>query len=135
MDNYYKNCPAKMGVDYGLADFRSPTVINESIKQLNNINDNNDYRAFLQMNGTKILDSDWLKLKKNQSCWNNACTHKYPLRMDPRDFVTEREQTNMVFTTQNLPNSFQCEYYPDYRMVNTPLQKYNIPNITCDGCK
>ena len=37
MDNYYENCPAKMGIDYGLTDFRSPTVVNEDVKYKNNI--------------------------------------------------------------------------------------------------
>ena len=135
MDNYYENCPAKMGVDYGLTDFRSPTVVNEDVKHKNNIVDNNDYRAFLQTNGTKIMDSEWLKLKKTQSCWNNSCTHKYPLRMNPKDFIQERERTNMVFTDTNLPEILKCEYGSDYRMVNTPLQKYKIPYSTCNSCK
>ena len=78
MDNYYENCPAKMGIDYGLTDFRTPTVINERIKYNHNIVDNNDYRAFLQMNGTKMMDAEWLNLKKTQSCWNNSCSiHGY----------------------------------------------------------
>ncbi len=135
MDNYYQNCPAKMGIDRGLTDFRSPTVVNESVKNNNDIVDNNDYRLFLQMNGTKIMDSQWLNLRKNQSCWNNSCTHKYPLRMNPRDFAQERERTNMVFTSVELPDELQCKYHPDYRMVNTPLQKYKIPYSTCNTCK
>ncbi len=135
MDNYYENCPAKMGVDYGLTDFRSPTVINEEIKFQNDIYDNNDYRLFLQMNGTKIADSKWLQLRKNQSCWNNACVHDSPLRQNPHDFVKERERANLVFTQKELPMSFKCEQFPDFRMNNTPLQKYNLQYSTCNGCK
>ena len=132
MDNYYENCPAKMGIDYGLTNFRSPTVINEKIKYDNNIVNNNDYRAFLQINGEKIMDSEWMNLKKTQSCWNNSCSHKYPLRMNPRDFVQERELTNMQFTRKDLPNILQCEYSSDYRATKTPLQKYTM---SCNSCK
>ena len=73
----------------------------------------------LQINASKLMNSEWEYLRKNDSCWNNACVHKYPLRMDPRLFTQERVNTNMLFEKKELPDTLKCNKYSDYRMNET----------------
>jgi len=94
-----------------------------------------DYRLFLQINADKLMDAEWLYLRKNDSCWNNACIHKYSLRMDPRLFVQEREDANTLFKSKELPENFKCTRYVDYRMSETPLQNYQVNPNSCKSCK
>ena len=54
---------------------------NEYIKYTNGIVRDDDYRLFLQTNAEKMMDSEWLFLRENYSCFNNACVHNYPLRI------------------------------------------------------
>lgn len=136
MDNYYQNCPAKMDDARFLTNYKTASCNNEYIKYMNGIVRDDDYRLFLQLNGEKIMDSEWLYLKKNDSCWNNACVHKYNTRMDPRFFAQERENANLLFKTRELPQSFKCGKYVDYRLTTTPLQNYQS-NSSCNksNCK
>ena len=130
-DNYYSDCPARMGGGEFLTNYKSATVNNEYLKYKNGIVRDDEYRLFLQMNGCKIMDTEWLYLRKNDSCWQNACVHKYPLRMDPRDFSKEREDANLLFQSVELPDTLMCEYYSDYRATETPLQKHKMP-LKCE---
>lgn len=135
MDNFYKNCPPRMDDGRFTTNYKSDSSINEYIKYMNGITRDDDYRLFLQINAEKLMDSEWLYLRKNDSCWNNACVHKYPLRMDPRLFVQEREDANMLFKYKELPENFKCQKYADYRMSETPLQNYQIDPNSCKSCK
>jgi hypothetical protein len=114
-----------------LTNYKSATANNEYIKYLNGIVDNDDYRLFLQVNATKIMDSDWTYLIKNDSCWNNACVHNYPLRMNPRLFEQERKNSNLLFTQKELPANLNCELHSHYRLTETPLQNSQITSKTC----
>jgi hypothetical protein len=134
MDNYYTNCPAKMDDGRFITNYKSSTCNNEYIKYVNGITRDDEYRLFLQLNATKMMDSEWIYLKQNDSCWNNACVHKYPLRMDPRDFTQERLNANILFKTNNLPIDLQCKNLSDYRLTETPLQNYNFNNTNCKSC-
>ena len=127
MDNYYRNCPPRMDDGRFTTNYKSSSNINEYIKYMNGITRDDDYRLFLQTNAVKLMDSEWSYLRKNDSCWDNACVHKYPLRMNPRLFVQERENTNMLFENKELPDNFKCSIYSDYRISETPLQ-YNKIN-------
>ena len=117
MDNYWSNCPAK-GLDARvLTDYKSSSVTDENIKYRYGITRNDDFRNFLQKNGSKLQNTEWNYLKQHNSCWNNACTHNYPLRMDPRKFVEERQNTDLMFQSNVLPNKFKCSNVNnDYRM-------------------
>ena len=130
MDNYYQNCPAKMDDGRFITHSRSDSCINEYIKYANGIVRDDDYRLYLQLNADKLMDAEWSSLIKNDSCFNNACVHTYPLRMDPRDFAQEKEKVNLLFKTNNLPDNFKCPVYNynDYRMTETPLQNFNKNN-------
>ena len=135
MDNYYKNCPPRMEDGRFTTNYKSASSINEYIKYMNGITRDDDYRLFLQLNADKLMDSEWLYLRQNDSCWNNACVHHYPLRMDPRLFSQERENANMLFQQKELPNSFKCTDYADYRMNETPMQNYQIDSMSCNKCQ
>ena len=138
MDNYYRNCPPKMNDARFTTNYKLDSSINEYIKYMNGITRDDDYRLFLQINANKLMDSEWMYLKKNDSCWNNACVHKYPLRMDPRLFVQERKNANLLFQNKIIPDNLRCDIYSDYRMSETPLQNYQIKNDMdklCRSCK
>ena len=135
MDNFYKNCPPKMDDGRFTTNYKSNSSINEYIKYMNGITRDDDYRLFLQINAEKLMDSEWLYLRKNDSCWNNACVHNYPLRMDPRYFDQERENANLLFQKKELPDDLKCQLYSDYRMNETPLQNYMVNPINCNSCK
>ena len=134
MDNYYKNCPPRMNDGRFTTNYKSNSSINEYIKYMNGITRDDDYRLFLQINGDKLMDSEWGYLRNNDSCWNNACVHHYPLRMNPMLFSQQRENANMLFEKKELPNSFKCDKYADYRMSETPLQNFQIDNTSCNKC-
>ena len=135
MDNYYKNCPPKMDDGRFTTNYKSSSSINEYIKYMNGITRDDDYRLFLQINADKLMDSEWLYLRQNDSCWNNACVHNYSLRMDPRLFNQERINANMLFEKKELPNTFKCACYNDYRISETPLQNYQVDQTSCNKYK
>ena len=135
MDNYWKNCPPKMDDGRFTTNYKTATCINEYIKYVNGITRDDDYRLFLQLNATKMMDSEWIYFKQNDSCWNNACVHKYPLRMDPRNFSQERQNANLLFKTNELPDALKCQKFSDYRMSETPLQKFQVNTGSCKSCK
>jgi hypothetical protein len=134
MDNFYKNCPPKMNDARFLTNYKTSTSYNELIKYANNITRDDDYRLFLQTNANQIMDNEWVKLRNDDSCWNNACIHSYPLRMDPKDFVKERENFNKLFKDNELQGDVKCNSYADYRMSETPLQKYKVPKCGNGNC-
>ena len=133
MDNFYKNCPPKMDDGRFTTNYKSDSSINEYIKYMNGITRDDDYRLFLQINAEKLMDSEWLYLRKNDSCWNNACVHKYNTRMDPRFFVQERQNANLLFKTRELPTSLACPKYVDYRLTTTPMQNYQVSPNSCNS--
>ena len=135
MDNYWKNCPPKMDDGRFTTNYKTATCINEYIKYVNGITRDDDYRLFLQLNATKMMDSEWIYFKQNDSCWNNACVHKYPLRMDPRNFSQERQNANLLFKTNELPDTLKCQKFSDYRMTETPFQKFQVNAGSCKSCK
>jgi hypothetical protein len=132
MDNFYSNCPPKMDDGRFTTNYKSSNSYNEYIKYMNGITRDDDYRLFLQLNADKLMDSEWLYLRKKDSCWNNACVHKYPLRMDPRLFEQERKNADMLFKYKELPDNLKCIKYSDYRATETPLQNSSIIPDTCN---
>jgi hypothetical protein len=122
MDNFFQNCPPKMD-DQGrqLTDFQTSTRKNEYIKYINNIYRDDQYRLFLQLNAKEIMDRDWAYNRQHNSCWDNACIHKYPLRVVPRQMWQERQAYDSIFnpnTHQQLAPLRQCEKFKDYRATS-----------------
>jgi hypothetical protein len=48
--------------------------------------------------------------------------------MDPRLFGKEMEAANELMKKKELPKSFQCTKYPDYRMSDTGMSNQYIPS-------
>lgn len=119
MDNYYKNCPARMNDGNFLTNYKTSSNYNELIKFKNNIVRDDDYRLFLQQNAEKMMETEWNDLRKNSSCWNNACVHVYGTRMDPRNFEQERKAFDNLFANTTLSSDNKCKQYVDYRLTAT----------------
>ena len=137
MDNYYTNCPPR-SYSRDLTNYKTPSMINEYIKYENGIVRDDDYRLFLQTNAEKMMDSEWLFLRENYSCFNNACVHNYPLRMNPKMFTEERKKADSLFKDKILNDNLKCPKFADYRMTKTPLSNYNVSNGNCSkngNCK
>ena len=133
MDSYYANCPAR-SYARDLTNYKTDSMVNEYIKYENGITRDDDYRLFLQTNGDKIMDSEWLYLRQNFSCFDNACVHNYPLRMNPKLFTEEREKANSLFTNKILGNNLKCQQFADYRMTKTPLSNYSVNSGCGSNC-
>jgi hypothetical protein len=114
MNNYFKDCPAKMDDSRQFTDWRTATRREEYVKHINGIVRDDEYRVFLQKNAEKIMNGEWSYLKKNANCWKNGCTHNYPTRMDPAKFVEERSAHDEANKSGN--GKFQCAAEKDYRL-------------------
>lgn len=122
MDNYFHVCPPMME-DQGrqLASFKSATRQNEYIKYINDIWRDDQYRYFLQSHGKEMMDREFNWHKKHDSCWVNACVHKYPTRQSPNDFVKERLAYDSIYDMR-IHKEFaplrKCyrKKYEDYRL-------------------
>ena len=126
MDNFYHNCPPKaQGRD--LTDYQTATRRNEYIKYVNNIHRDDQYRLFLQTNGTEILDNMWNFQRANNSCPIYPCIHHYGTRTNTRQMVQEREAYDSIFnmnTHDRLAPMRQCVIFEDYRL--NPPDPQNI---------
>jgi len=62
VDNHFQTCPAKMEDGRLFATFSSSQTLIDLIKRANGIDlctyDNNDMRAYLQHNATKLMNSE-----------------------------------------------------------------------------
>jgi hypothetical protein len=115
MDNFYKNCPAKMSDGRIFSDYRSSTRKNEYMKFINGITRDDDYRIFLQNNGQQIVNSEFNFYKKSQTCQSFQCVHDYPTRVYSPWFIDERKNYDsaMLCTDKKFP----CKTYKDYRLT------------------
>jgi hypothetical protein len=108
-DNYYAQCPAAMADGRLLCDFRESSTREQLHRAKLNIMDENEYRVYLQANGKAILDTEWEKLKKDNSCFTTPCIHNFPSRCTPMQLEKELElYTNRVES--------KCESLRDYRI-------------------
>lgn len=117
MDNFYKTCMPLMDDGRNFTDYRSATRINEYVKYINSIQNNDEYRLFLQKNTNNIMDNEWNQYKIKSKCMDVNCIHTYPTRMPPQRFMEERLKYNRTFTSDNELNTHNCEIYDDYRMA------------------
>ena len=131
MDNFYQNCPPKMdGRDLG--NYQTATRRNEYIKFVNDIYRDDQYRLFLQNNGTELLDNMWDYQKQYNSCPVTECIHHYPLRTNPRQFVQEREAYDSIHdmnTNASLAKMRQCVPVADYRLNPTDPPIADVPVV------
>lgn len=116
MDNFYKDCPAKMSDGRFLNDSRT-----SHRRELYNMNQNgfvraDDFRHHLQSNGDDIMNTEWTLLRKNNSCTNYPCFHNYPTRPTPGMLNEEMKAYNDVKTGKSS-NTPACEKFDDYRLT------------------
>lgn len=127
MDNVYKNCPPRMGDTRWMTDYRSANTREQNNKYKNSIVDDDEYRMFLQNNGTTLMDNTWKNLNE-KTCKPNVCIHnKFPTRLSPGQFYEQINLYDGVRTGNLLPNDKGypvCPQYNDYRASDTPGTKY-----------
>jgi hypothetical protein len=98
-----------------ITDYRTSTQREEHIKYLNQIQNEDVYRMFLQNNAENILDREWTQTKQTKSCVANACIHNYPTRVLPAWFVEERQMYDDMAKRQQMV----CKPGIDYRLTVT----------------
>jgi hypothetical protein len=118
MDNFFKQCPAKMSDGRLFTDYRTATRREEYVKYINNIVRDDEHRMFNQCNAELIMDGEWQYNKKNKSCQVAECVHTYPTRMYPPWFVEERLKYDSL-SNPSRKVRYSCDRKPDYRMVQT----------------
>ena len=121
MDNFYSNCPARMGDGRFLKDSRTSHVRELYNMYANDINRSDDYRLFLQKNAEQIMNNEWNSMRTKQSCHNYKCYHNYPTRPTrptPPMLHEEMSIYNIGDTKQTAPK-IKCEDFDDYRSCVT----------------
>ena len=70
MDNRYwsNGCPALMQDGRFITNYVRPNIIDQIIKNENNISSSHDYRLFLQKNGDSIINKEREFFIKNNTC-------------------------------------------------------------------
>jgi hypothetical protein len=117
MDNFYVECPANMSDGRIFTDYRTSSRREQFNKTINGIVREDEYRAFLQSNGDKILDRIWESNKQKNSCHPNPCVHRSPTRTTPSNLYNEMQLYNQVYYYKN-PQSIEmakCANLADYR--------------------
>jgi len=127
MDNVYKKCPPKMQDTRWMTDYRSSNTREQHNKYKNGIVDEDEYRMFLQKNGTTFMDNTWNNLK-TKTCRPNVCVHNnFPTRMSPGQFYEQINLYDNVKTGKMSDTDKEyplCPQYNDYRASDTPGTTY-----------
>lgn len=130
MDNYFNECPAMMN-DSGRSvgtDYRSATVREQIFRYKNCTISENDARTLRIENGERILDNDWVNLRKTNSCFpRKKCYHKHPTTK-----VSTAYNNAEILAYNNVLPAPSCDVdnYADYRATQTVLsnRQQNNPN-------
>lgn len=72
MDNRYPTCPALMEDKRIFTNYFDNDVFNQTIRMMNKINDNHQYRVFLQKNGSEIMNRERQYLLETNTCDNHG---------------------------------------------------------------
>lgn len=127
MDNFYKDCPARMDDSRFLTDYRTANTREQNIKMINGFVNDDEYRMFMQTNGETIMDRQWNSIKISNVCKTNCCIHSDPTRSNNGMIYNELKRYNAVRTgalDKTNSNYPICPTYDDYRMSNTEGSKY-----------
>ena len=70
MDNRYwsNGCPALMHDGRFITNYVKNNIVDQVVRNLNNINSSTDYRLFLQQNGDIIINKEREYIIKNNTC-------------------------------------------------------------------
>ena len=72
MNNIHFDSPANMADGRVYSNWQPTVVLNEQIRQRENIQTNWDYRVYLQKNANSIMDFD-----KTEACRQSGCPYSY----------------------------------------------------------
>jgi len=61
-------CPALMDDSRLFTNYLPSSKLNQYVKKVNNISNENEYRAFLQKNGSKIMNNERSFMSLNKRC-------------------------------------------------------------------
>lgn len=114
VDNYYHMCPPMMEDGRLFTDYRTATRRNEYVKYINDIVRDDEYRAFLQQNANRLIESEWEYTRNNKSCFVNECVHNYPTRVYPPWFIKEKQAYDSLFDPKRKVK-YLCSPDNDYR--------------------
>lgn len=116
-DNFYTNCPPRMGGFREITEYKTPGLLEENIKDYFGIVRDDTYRIFLQQNGQQILNMERQFLNDNYACHNNRCVFHQPYTLvDP-----------VTYTDEMLRYNYQADQIPCYPYKNYPINP-NVPN-------
>ena len=77
MDNRQSSCPALMSDRRIFTNYFDNSVFNQSIRSMNKIGDNHDYRLFLQQNAAELINREREYTLKTNTCNNHGtCSWK-----------------------------------------------------------
>lgn len=115
MDNFRKNCPARMNDSRFLTDYRTPTMRELENMNQHKIADDHDNRSFLQRNAVGIMNAEYDALN---TCKPTSCFHKNPT------VVTNSQNHSELLAYNNVKLSrisgqmtnVSCEPHKDYRL-------------------
>ena len=112
MDNRYYNCncPALMSDGRHISSYVRGRVVDQYIRNINNINSAHDYKLFLQDNTLVILDNLNNSLKNNNTCiLNNYCN-----KLNLNNLNTSQKKfsvhNNVINTNNFVPYEIDMNY-------------------------
>lgn len=77
MDNRHNTCPPLMSDKRIFTNHFDNQVFNQTIRSMNKLEDNHDYRSFLQTNGAELINREReFNLKSNTCSVNGKCSQK-----------------------------------------------------------
>lgn len=76
MDNRHSSCPPLMSDKRLFTNYYDNDIFNQSIRVMNNINDNHDYRLFLQSNASELMNREREFNLQVNTCNKQQCCHR-----------------------------------------------------------
>jgi hypothetical protein len=67
-DNKYQMCPPLMSDSRHITNYAPNSVMNEYVKNMYGIVDNNYYRTFLQQNGNNLMKNEKVFMERHFNC-------------------------------------------------------------------
>lgn len=72
MDNRYNSCPALMEDRRLFTNYFDNSIFNQTIRMMNKLDDNHDYRIFLQKNASELINREREYNLKTNTCDNHG---------------------------------------------------------------
>ena len=72
MNNRYKSCPPLMEDKRLFTNYFDNDIFNQTIRMMNKLEDNHDYRIFLQKNASELINREREYNLKTNTCDNHG---------------------------------------------------------------